>query len=415
MKQTQLFSKAQKEAPTSETSKNAELLIRAGYIFKEMAGAYDFLPLGLRVLNKVINVIRQEMNALGAQEVFLTSLQNSEVWEKSGRWDDEIIDVWFKTKLKNENLVGLANTHEEPLANLVKHHLSSYKDLPLYIYQFQNKFRNELRAKSGILRGREFIMKDLYSFSRSQEELDEFYEKVKKAYENIFQNIGIGEKTFVTFASGGSFSKYSHEFQTVCPAGEDTIFIEKQKNIAVNKEVFNPEVIKELGINEKDLIKEKAIEVGNIFKLGTKYSQALGLSFMDEKGESQEVFMGSYGIGPARAMGTVAELHSDEKGLAWPESIAPFQVHILSLNENEKASQLYEQLEKRGIEALLDDRQESAGVKFAEADLIGIPFQIIVSSKNSKEDKIEVKNRKTGESIFLKNAEELIELLKDKK
>ncbi len=414
MKQSQLFSKTQKQAPSSEISKNAQLLTRAGYIFKELAGAYDFLPLGLRVLNKIINVIRQEMDSLGAQEVLLTSLQNPKNWKKSGRWDDETIDIWFKTELKNGNPVGLANTHEEALANLVKHHVASYKDLPLSIYQFQTKFRNELRAKSGILRGREFIMKDLYSFSRSQKELDDFYEKCKESYQGIFERLGIGSKTFVTFASGGSFSKYSHEFQTICSAGEDTIFIDQKKNIAINEEVFSPDILEELSVSKKDLIQEKAIEVGNIFKLGTKYSKALELSFMDEKGKKQPVFMGSYGIGPGRVMGTIAEIWSDEKGLVWPSNVAPFLVHILSLDEEKKALNIYDQLKREGIEALLDDRQESAGVKFAEADLIGIPFQVIVSSKNSKENKIEVKDRKTAESNFLKNSDELVKFLKEK-
>jgi len=418
MKQSQLFTKIQREAPKDEVSKNAQLLIRAGFVDKQTAGAYAFLPLGLRVLNKIITIIREEMNALGGQEILLTALQNTEVWKKSGRWNDDVVDVWFKSTLKNGKEVGLANTHEEALAELVKKHVNSYKDLPVYIYQFQTKFRNELRAKSGILRGREFIMKDLYSFSKTKEEFEEFYEKAKEAYKKIFHRLGIGEETYLTFASGGSFSKYSHEFQTICEAGEDIIYVDKEKKVAINKEVLNDEVLNDLKIKREDLKEEKAIEVGNIFNLGTKYSEALELQYKDEKGESHNVYMGSYGIGPARSMGTIVELMSDDRGIVWPESVAPFRVHLIEVKSQKskvksQAGEIYEYLVKAGVEVLYDDRNLNPGEKFAEADLIGIPYQLIISEKNLKDNKVEIKNRKTGEVEYLEyNLEKISQFFK---
>ncbi|MFQ5661993.1 MAG: aminoacyl--tRNA ligase-related protein [Candidatus Paceibacteria bacterium] len=395
MLQSTLFSKTRKEAPSDEVSGNAKLLIRAGFIHKEMAGVYTYLPLGLRVLNKIENIIREEMNALGAQEMLLTTLQDPEVWKKSDRWDDEKVDNWFKTKLKNGNELGVANTHEEPLANILTDHVNSYKDLPLYIYQIQTKFRNELRAKSGLMRGREFLMKDLYSFSKTEEEHKEFYEKAAEAYKKIFNRVGLGDGTYRTFASGGVFSKFSDEFQTLSEAGEDTIYIDKKKGIAVNKEVYTDDALKELGLDKADLVEKKAIEVGNIFPLGTKYSEAEGLSFRGEDGKDSPAVMGSYGIGLGRVMGTVAEVLSDEKGLIWPSTIAPFKVHLIGLTD---ASEVYEKLKKAGVEVLYDDRDLSAGQKFADADLIGLPYRIVVSEKNAGSGKFEFTNRATGET-----------------
>lgn len=402
MKQSQLFTKTQKNAPKDEVSKNAQLLIRGGFIDKEMAGVYSFLPLGLKVLNKIIQIIREEMNALGGQEVTLTALQNPEIWQKTDRWDDVRVDDWFKTKLKNESELGLGFTHEEPLTQIMSKHISSYKDLPKYVYQFQTKFRNELRAKSGIMRTREFIMKDLYSFNTTQEEQDEFYEKSKVAYKNIFDRCGIGRRTFLTFASGGSFAKYSHEFQTVCPAGEDIIYIDKKKNIAVNKEVYNDEVLKDLDLKKENLEEQKAIEVGNIFKLGTKFSQALGLNFKDDQGQEHPVIMGSYGIGPARVMGTIVELNSDERGIVWPQGVAPFKVHLISLGKNKEAEKLYSDLQKQNIEVLFDDRDETAGTKFADADLLGLPYRLVVSEKTLDKDSVELKKRSEKKTELVK-------------
>jgi prolyl-tRNA synthetase len=413
MRQSLLFSKTRKEAPKDEVSKNAELLIRAGYIHKEMAGVYSYLPLGLRTLNKIIGIIREEMNAIGGQELLLTALQDPKKWQTSGRWSDEVVDVWFKTKLANGSEIGLANTHEEALTEIMTSFVSSYKDLPFSAYQFQTKFRNELRAKSGIMRAREFIMKDLYSFGRTQEELDTFYDEVAEAYKKIFKRVGIGDATYMTFASGGSFSKFSHEFQTVCDAGEDIIYIDGEKHIAINKEVYTDDVLKDLKITKNSLVEKKAIEVGNIFKLGTKYAQALGLTYLDEKGQAKPVIMGSYGIGPGRLMGTVVELFADEKGIVWPESVAPYAVHLIYLpgkemKAKEQVENLYTKLIQKGIEVLYDDRDLRPGEKFADADLIGIPQRVLVSDKTFESGKVEVKDRKTG-TVEMMSEHELLQ------
>ncbi len=413
MRQSNLFTKTRREAPADEVAKNAQLLVRAGYVHKEMAGVYDFLPLGLRVLNKIIDIIREEMNAIGGEEVFLSALQDPEVWKKSGRWNDEIVDVWFKTRLKNGNELGLGNTHEEALTALMSEYVASYKDLPRYVYQFQNKFRNEMRAKSGIMRAREFIMKDLYSFSKDAASHAEFYEKVAGAYEKIFERVGIGAKTYRTFASGGSFSKYSHEYQTVCAAGEDTIYIDSAKRLALNKEVYDDsEVYAVTGMDKKNLKETKAIEVGNIFTLGTRFSEALGLSYKDAEGKSIPVFMGSYGIGPGRLMGTIVELMADEKGLVWPEAVAPFSTHLVSLGQTDDeikkmADALYRDLVNANIDVLYDDRDLRAGEKFMESDLLGIPYRIVVGKNTVATGAFEVVERVTG-TIMKRSYAELL-------
>ncbi|MEX2010558.1 MAG: aminoacyl--tRNA ligase-related protein [Parcubacteria group bacterium] len=415
MRQSQLFTKTRKDAPKDEVTKNAELLIRGGFIHKEMAGVYTYLPLGLRVLNKIEGLIREEMNNIGGVEMRTAVLQNKEIWEKSGRWDDALVDNWFKTKLKNGGEAGLSFTNEEAYSNLLTQYISSYKDLPIYPYDFKNIFRNEARSKSGLLRGREFYWKAMYSFSKDIAEHEEFYEKSKQAYRNIFSRVGIGEETYLTFASGGSFSKFSHEFQTVTPAGEDEIYIDKKKGIAINKEVLNDEVISLLGINKDDLVKEKAIEVGNIFSLGTKFSEPFGLAYKDVKGDKQMVVMGSYGIGLGRVMGTVVEVLSDEKGIIWPRSIAPFKAHLVLASVDPKVRELaedvYKTLSNEGIEVLYDDRDVRAGEKFADSDLIGIPTRIIIGDKLSGSGMLEVKNRATGE-VSEKTLEHLLRELK---
>lgn len=390
MKQSQLFTKTQKFAPKDEVSKNAQLLIRGGFVHKEMAGVYSFLPLGLRVLNKIIGVIREEMNAIGGQEMFMSSLQIKDHWEKAGRWDDDVVDVWFKTHLKSGTEVRLAFTHEEDITNIMKNYIASYKDLPFSAYHFQTKFRNEARAKSGVMRGREFIMKDLYSFSRSVEEHEEFYEQAKQAYVKIFDRLGLGMQTYVTFAGGGTFSKYSHELQTVCDAGEDIIYIDKEKGIAINEEVYTDEVLADLGLNKDDLVKEKAAEVGNIFSLGTKFSDAFDLTYRNEKEKMQKVIMGSYGIGPARSMGVLVELFGTENAIKWPKAVAPFDVHLISLNQNERSQTLYQQLSDAGIDVLYDDRDLRAGEKFTDADLMGCYARITVGKKSLENDAVEV-------------------------
>ncbi len=416
MKQSQLFTKTKKESPTDEVSLNAELLIKAGFINKEMAGVYSYLPLGLRVLNNIQNIIREEMNAIGGQEVTMTALQERDTWEPTDQWSDEKVDVWFKTKLKNDTELGLAVTHEAAMTKMLKDFVQSYRDLPFSVYQFQTKFRNETRAKSGIMRCREFIMKDLYSFSKDEAEHNEFYEKSKEAYKNIFKRVGIGHLTYLTFASGGMFSKFSHEFQTITGAGEDTIYVDENKGIAVNKEVYTDEVLATLDLSKDTLVENRAVEVGNIFTLGTRFSDALNLKYKNEQGENQSVFMGSYGIGPGRLMGTIVEVLSDGKGIIWPEAIAPFRVHLLVLGEEEniksEADALYTNLGLENIEVLYDDRAGmSAGEKFADADLIGIPYRVVVSKRSMAEGGYEIKKR-TEEGGKIVNKDDLINMLK---
>ncbi len=403
MKRSQLFVSTRKDVPADETAKNAQLLIRAGFIHKEMAGVYDYLPFGLIVLNKIIQVIRDEMNAIGGEELYLSALQPKDNWETSGRWHDDVVDVWFKTKMHSGDgyhlgpELGLGNTHEEALTSLMKNYIHSYKDLPTYPYQFQTKFRNELRSKSGIMRCREFIMKDLYSFSKDQAQHDEFYEKVKAAYLRIFDRLGLGDITYVTFASGGSFSKFSHEFQTITDVGEDTVYVHEEKKLAINKEVYNDEVLAELGIKKDELVEKKAVEVGNIFTLGTRFSEPLGLNFTDENGSLKPVIMGSYGIGPGRVMGTIVEHFADDKGMVWPDGIAPFDVYICQIGDStdiEKAAQdAYNLLSGQGISVLWDDRNERPGAQFADADLFGIPNRVVVSEKSVASGGYELKKR----------------------
>ncbi len=407
MRQSHLYTKTRKEAPSDETSKNAQLLIKAGFIHKEMAGVYTLLPLGLRTFNNIVTIIREEMNLIGGQEISLTALQDKSVWEKTGRWSDEVVDVWFKTTLKNGTELGLAVTHEEPITKMMTNFVRSYKDLPRYVYQFQTKFRNETRAKSGIMRTREFVMKDLYSFCVSQEAQEAYYEVVKDSYVKIFNRLGIGEKTYITFASGGIFSKYSHEFQTVCDAGEDDIYIHDSKKIAINKEVMLPEVLVDLGVEESELRVVKASEVGNIFNLGTRFADAMELTYQDENGEKKPVWMGSYGLGPARIMGVIAETLSDDKGLIWPASVSPYSIHLIVLGKDKdgathkEAERLYKTFTDAHVEVLFDDRDLQPGEKFADSDLIGISMRIVVSDKSIEKGGVEIKERSSSSSEII--------------
>jgi len=413
MKQSALFTKASKESPKDETSINAKLLIRAGFINKEMAGVYTILPLGLRVMKKIEQIIREEMNNIGGQEIYMPSLNPKENWEKTGRWST-MTDL-YKIKDLSDREYALAPTHEEIVAPLVKKFANSYKDLPVYVYQFQNKFRMELRAKSGILRAREFIMKDFYSFHLSENDLNEYYERAKNAYIVIFERCGIGALTHVTFASGGSFSKYSHEFQTITKFGEDIIYICTKCALAINKEI-KPGIEECPDCGGKEFKEEKAVEVGNIFKLQNKYTAPFDFSVLDEKGQKKEVIMGCYGMGLGRVMGTIVECFNDEKGMIWPEEVAPFKVHILSLNQNKESEKIYELLLKNNIETLFDDRDSTAGVKFAEADLFGIPYQVIVSEKNLKESKLEIKERKSGNISYIDmDNKKILEFFRDQR
>ena len=401
MRMSQLFTKTSKTAPSDEVAKNAQLLIRAGYVYKEMAGVYTLLPLGYRVVEKIVAIVKDEMDKAGGVQMKTSALQSKEVWETTNRWDDEIVDNWFKTKLKNDTELGLSFTNEEAYSNIVRNFVKSYKDLPIYLYDFKTIFRNELRSKSGIMRGREFYWKALYSFSKDKAEHDVFYEGMKVAYNNVFNRVGIGDKTYMTFASGGTFAQYSHEFQAVSEAGEDIIYIDEAKNIAINEEVFNDEVLADLGVNRDDLIQKKAIEVGNIFSLAYKFSEPFGLEYTNETGEKIPVFMGSYGLGITRLMGTIVEMLSDEKGIVWPENIAPFKVHIVSIGEKgaAKADELYKELQSSGVEVFYDDRDERPGAKFADAELMGMPWRITMSDRAIEGDGLfELTERKTGET-----------------
>ncbi len=420
MRQSQLFTKVRKEAPADEVAKNAKLLIRAGFVDKLQAGVYTYLPLGLRVLKKIENIIREEMNSAGGQEILMPSLHPKENWQTTGRWD--IMDDLYKVSDSSGRENALGPTHEEVVVPLVKQFISSYRDLPkdvpLAVYQFQNKFRMELRAKSGILRGREFMMKDMYSFHRDEADLSLYYEKMKGVYTRIFERAGLGECTYLTFASGGSFSKYSHEFQTATDAGEDTIHICDKCRIAINKEIIAEKALCPL-CESKDLRTVTAVEVGNIFDLKTKFSAPFNLKYKDKDGNDQPVVMGCYGIGLGRMLGTVVEVLSDDKGLVWPREISPFLVHLIEIPSvngevRSAAEKLYADLFGQGVEVLWDDRDLRAGEKFTDSDLIGIPLRVVVSEKTIEAGKFEVKERSTGE-VSYKNTKELMELMEQLK
>jgi len=405
MFQSHLFTKTRKESPKDEVSKNADLLIRAGYIHKEMAGVYAYLPLGLKVLEKVKAIVREEMNAIGGQELIMTSLQRKELWEQTNRWGDDVVDVWFKSELKVGGEVGFGWSHEEPIANMMKSYVSSFRDLPIFVYQFQTKLRNELRAKSGVMRGREFVMKDMYSFCIGEADHTKFYNETIEAYMRVYKRLGIGDDTFVTFASGGAFTQFSHEFQTIVPTGEDKIYLNREKKIAINEEVLNEETLQKLGITREELEEVKTAEVGNIFNFGTQKSLDLDLYFTNESGEKIPVWMGSYGIGITRIIGLLVEKFADEKGIIWPREVAPFGAHIILIpSKDEKTSlrahEVYKTLNARtGV--LFDDRDLRAGEKFADADLMGIPYHIIVSERGNAERTVEVKERKTGKVVVI--------------
>ena len=411
MKLSQSFIKTFREVGKEEAAHNAQLLIRAGYIYKEMAGVYDFLPLGLITLNKIQNIIREELNSLGCQEFQMTALQNPDPWIRTKRWSDQVIDVWFKTKLNAGGELGLAPTHEEPITNLMTKFISSYKDLPVYVYQFQTKYRNELRAKSGILRTREFLMKDLYSFSVDETEHQKFYDQVDQAYMRIYTRLGLGDCTYKTYASGGAFSKYSHEYQTILPVGEDIIYLNQDKTIAINEEVMNDEVLSDLGAKREDFTATTAAEVGNIFTLRYKFSEPINLKFDDQDGIKKTVFMGSYGIGVSRVMGVIAEKFADDKGLIWPENIAPFKYYLIGIGD--QGEDFTNNLHKEySSSILLDDRKLRPGEKFADAELMGIPYRVVVSDKTLEGNSVEITNRQTGETKII-STEELKQSLQD--
>ncbi len=414
MRLSQLFTKTSKTVPADETAHNAQLLIQAGYVHKEMAGVYAYLPLGLRVLENIKSIVREEMNNLGAQELIMTSLQRKELWEATDRWDDAKVDVWFKSELKNGTAVGMAWSHEEPITNMMKNYISSYRDLPVSLYQFQTKLRNELRAKSGIMRGREFVMKDLYAFSRTEAELQDFYNQVSDAYLRVFERVGLGDITYLTYASGGAFTQFSHEFQTITDTGEDTIYVSKSKKLAVNKEVYIDEVLTQLGLEKNELEEVKAAEVGNIFNFGSTKAEQLGVYFNDQAGAEKPVFLSSYGIGITRLMGVITEHFADDKGLIWPEALAPALVYVARLGNSpevvKQADELYDRLTAASIQVLYDDRDVRPGEKFADADLLGIPHRIVVSDKTVSSGTYEWK-RRTSQAAEQVGLEQLLKTL----
>lgn len=401
MKVSHLFTKTLKNAPADEVAKNAQLLIRAGYVYKEMAGVYAYLPLGLKVLENIKQIVREEMNGINSNELVMTSLQRKDVWEKTTRWSDEVVDIWFKTKLKDETELGLGWSHEEPIVEMMKNYVHSYRDLPVSLYQFQTKLRNELRAKSGIMRGREFVMKDMYSFHATKEDLDAYYDQAAEAYKRVYERLGIGDDTYMTFASGGAFTKFSHEFQTICEAGEDVIYLHRGKNIAINEEVID-DAVAELGINRDELEQVKTAEVGNIFNFGTQKTDEMDLYYTDKEGKQHSLYIGSYGIGVTRVMGVIAEKMSDERGLVWPEAIAPYKVYLVSIGKaSDEAEVLYEKLQAAGLTVLYDDRDERPGAKFADADLMGLPHRVTISERLIQDGKVEYTSRASGETTVL--------------
>lgn len=408
MKYSNLFGKTSKSVQADADSANAKLLTQGGFVAKQMAGVYSYLPLGLRVLTKIQNIIREEMNAAGGNEILMPAMTQESSYEQTGR---DKMDVLFHLQGRDESELVLNPTHEEVVTPLAQKYVFSYRDLPMAVYQIQNKFRNEPRAKSGLLRGREFNMKDMYSFHVSKENLDEYYEKVKEVYFKVYTRLGIGDITVLTYASGGMFSKYSHEFQTFAEVGEDTIFYCEKCCVAVNKEIIDDQKGACPECGNKKLAERQAIEVGNIFKLADKFSKPFEFVFKDSDGKDKPVEMGCYGMGPSRIMGALVEVMHDEKGIIWPKEVAPYQIHLVSLGADDsvkqEAEKLYNRLLAKGVEVLWDDRDAQAGAKLADADLIGIPTRLVISKKTLAEDCVELKERSEKDAKMVKLAEVL--------
>ena len=411
MRLSQNFTRTKREAPADEMARNAELLTRAGFVYKVMAGVYAYTPLGLRVLENIKRIVREEMNALGSQELIMSSLQRKETWQETDRWDDSKVDVWFKSKLQDGTEVGFGWSHEEAILEMMRSFVTSYKDLPISVYQIQTKLRNEVRAKSGIMRGREFVMKDMYSLHATQEDMDQYYDQAIEAYRRVYERLGLGNSTFMTFAGGGAFTKFSHEFQTICPAGEDTLYVNDDRTVAVNEEVLD-EALAELGVERSDLKPVVSAEVGNIFKFGSHKGEQMKLFFTGEDGAQHPVYLASYGIGITRVMGVIVEQFADDKGIVWPEAVAPARVYLVQIGQasRELGDSLYDTLQKQGIDVLYDDRDERPGVKFADAELMGIPYRVTVSDRLMDGQKYEFTSRKTGQTELLTQDELLARL-----
>lgn len=405
MRYSQLFPKTLHQDPKDAVAVNHKLLVRGGFVDQLMAGSWTLLPLGWRVVSKIIQIIREEMNATGAQEMLMPLMHPKEIWNETGRWE-EAAEIMYTLKDTREREFALSFTHEEIVMDLIRKHAASYKDLPIKIYHFSTKFRNEPRATAGILRGREFLMKDLYSAHESEEDMMEYYNKVKEAYLKIFSRVGLEVR--VTQASGGVFTQnHTHEFQVLCPTGEDTIYLCDECDWGFNKEIFEGKAGDKCPqCGHGQVVEEKSIEVGNIFPLGTKYAQKMGATFAAQDGSKKPYWFASYGIGPTRVLGTLVEVFHDAKGIVWPESVAPFKFHLVGLNG--KGREIYEKLIEAEVEVLFDDRDDvTAGEKFADADLIGIPYRLVVSDKT--EGKIEVKKR-AEEKTQLLSVDDVLEL-----
>ncbi len=411
MKQSELFSKTLRQAPKDEETINSQLLVRAGFVNKLMAGVYSYLPLGLLVLKKIEAIVKEEMDAIGGQEILMPGLHPAEIWKTTGAWDK--VDVLFKIKSRTKKDYALGQSEEEVVTPLVMNFIETYKDLPRSVYQVGWKFRDELRSKSGLLRGREFLMKDMYSFHESQEDFDQYYETVKQAYLRIFSKLGLVAK--VTEASGGGFSeKISYEFMVLTDAGEDDILYCDACEYCINAEIAKQKEGDTCPKCRKgQLNRSKASEVGNVFDLGQKYGKDFDLSFKDRNNKPQYPVMGCFGLGISRVMGVIVEKFNDDKGIIWPETVAPFDYHLVNIAKDQaSADQIYETLQKGKTSVLYDQRDVTAGVKFNDSDLIGIPTRILVSDKTLKEDSVEIKIRKTGATELIK-IKDLQKLLKN--
>lgn len=406
MRQSKLFTKTRNTAPKDAVSASHKYLTQGGYVDMLMAGVYTYLPMGYKVINKISNIIREEMDLTGAQEMLMPTLQPKGIWDETGRWES-LQEIMYQFKDRSSKDTGLGATHEEVIYDIVRRNINSYKDLPFAIYQIQNKFRNELRAKGGLMRGREFMMKDLYSFHLSQEDLDEYYNQMIEVYKRVYKRCGLEAK--VVEASGGIFTKkYSHEFQIISEAGEDNIIYCTKCDFAQNTEISKLKDGDDCPKCGEKLKNGKSIEAGNIFQFGDQYAKDMNGYATDKNSEKKPILMASYGIGISRLVATIVEVSHDDKGIVWPESVAPFKAHLISLNRNEEADNIYEKLKKEGVDTLYDDRDISAGEKFADADLIGVPYRLVISKKT--EDKIEIKERNKDQGE-LKSFKEFIDLL----
>lgn len=399
-----------KEVPQEAESASHQLMLRAGLIRMLLAGAYSYLPLGLKVLNNIQGIIRQEMDACQGNELLLPALQPQELWVRSGR-DKDIGEVMIRFVDRRGRNVCLGPTHEEVITDLVKNHVSSYKQLPLVLYQIQTKFRDEIRPRFGVVRACEFIMKDAYSFDRDIPGLDKNYEAMHNAYNRIFKRCGL-EVLTVEADPGVMGGNVSHEFMVPAETGEDLVLTCPQCKLTRAFKGESREACPKCGSKSE---KVNTIEVGHIFKLGTKYSSVLGANFLNAQGRLEPIVMGCYGIGVSRLIAAIIEQNRDENGIIWPKEISPYKVIVLALDAGDKkimelALDVYRRLtDEYGIETLLDDRDERPGVKFKDADLLGITLQIIIGRSAPEKNTLELKIRSSQERIIKDKAEILKE------